>query len=55
MTCDVGYLYAQDRLLGDRQATGQEWPFLTRTMQTQCEVFGTTMDVEGQVGTISVK
>ncbi|MBI4000541.1 MAG: hypothetical protein HY348_02015 [Nitrospira defluvii] len=48
-------LYAQDRLLGERLANEQEWEFLTRTMQAKCKAFGTTMEAEGQVGTISVK
>jgi hypothetical protein len=51
----VGHLYAQDRLLGERQATGQEWQFLTRTMQAKCKAFGTTLEVEEKAGTISVK
>jgi poly-gamma-glutamate synthesis protein (capsule biosynthesis protein) len=38
-----------------RLADEQEWQFLQRTMQAKCNVFGTTMDVEGQVGTITVK
>ena len=38
-----------------RLADEQEWQFLQRTMQAKCKVFGTTMDVEGQVGTITVK
>ena len=41
--------------LGVRVANEQERQFLLRTMQTKCKVFGTTMNVEGQVGTISVK
>jgi poly-gamma-glutamate synthesis protein (capsule biosynthesis protein) len=41
--------------LGVRVANEQERQFLLRTMHTKCKVFGTTMDVEGQVGTISVK
>jgi hypothetical protein len=50
----VEHLYAQDRLLGERQATGQEWPFLNRTMQAKCKAFGTKMDVEGQVATVTL-
>ena len=41
--------------LGVRLANEQEWQFLTRTMQAKCKTFGTTMEVEGRVGTISVK
>ena len=37
-----------------RLANEQEWQFLTRTMQTKCKVFGTTMEVEGQVGMIAL-
>jgi hypothetical protein len=42
-------------LLREPQATGQEWPFLKRTMQAKCKAFGTTMEVEEKAGTISVK
>jgi hypothetical protein len=45
-------LYAQDRSLGERLANEQERQFLTRTMQAKCKTFGTTMEVEGEVGTI---
>lgn len=38
-----------------RRANEQEWQFLTRSMQAKCKAFGATMDVEGQVGTISMK
>ena len=38
------------RLAKDREIT-----FLQRTMQAKCKAFGTKMEVEGQVGTISVK
>jgi poly-gamma-glutamate synthesis protein (capsule biosynthesis protein) len=38
-----------------RLARDQEVEFLNRTMQAKCKVFGTTMEVEGQVGTINVK
>jgi hypothetical protein len=41
--------------LGVPLANEQEWQFLKRTMQAKCKAFGTTMDVEGQVGTITVK
>jgi poly-gamma-glutamate capsule biosynthesis protein CapA/YwtB (metallophosphatase superfamily) len=41
--------------LGVRLATEQEWQFLKRTMQAKCKTFGTMMDVEGQVGTITMK
>jgi poly-gamma-glutamate capsule biosynthesis protein CapA/YwtB (metallophosphatase superfamily) len=40
--------------LGVRLANEQEWQFLTRTMQAKCKTFTTTMDVEGQVGTIHI-
>lgn len=40
--------------LGVRLANEQEWQFLKRTMQAKCRAFGTTMDVEGQVGKITV-
>jgi len=40
--------------LSVRLANEQERQFLTRTMQAKCKAFGTTMDVEGQVGTIHV-
>ena len=40
--------------LGVRLANVQEWQFLTRTMQAKCKAFGTTMKVEGPVGTITV-
>lgn len=40
--------------LGVRLANEQEWQFLTRTMQAKCKAFGTTMKVEGPVGTITV-
>jgi hypothetical protein len=50
----VGHLYAQDRLLGERQATGQERPFLTRTIQAKCKAFETKMDVEEQVATLTL-
>lgn len=39
---------------GVRLANEQEWQFLTRTMQAKCKVFGTTMDIEEQSGTVSV-
>lgn len=38
-----------------RLANDQELAFLQRTMQAKCKAFGTTMEVQGQVGTISVK
>jgi poly-gamma-glutamate synthesis protein (capsule biosynthesis protein) len=38
-----------------RLAKNQEIAFLQRTMQAKCKTFGTTMEVEGQVGAISVK
>jgi len=38
-----------------RLAKDQEIAFLQRTMQAKCKAFGTTMTVEGQVGTINVK
>jgi poly-gamma-glutamate synthesis protein (capsule biosynthesis protein) len=38
-----------------RLAKDQEIAFLQRTMQAKCKAFGTTMEVEGQVGTINVK
>jgi len=38
-----------------RLANDQELAFLQRTMQAKCKAFETTMEVEGQVGTISVK
>jgi poly-gamma-glutamate synthesis protein (capsule biosynthesis protein) len=41
--------------MGVRLANEEERKFLTRTMQTKCKAFGTTMDVEGEVGTITVK
>jgi poly-gamma-glutamate synthesis protein (capsule biosynthesis protein) len=41
--------------LGVRRANEQERQFLTRSMQAKCNAFGTTMDVEGQVGTIRMK
>jgi poly-gamma-glutamate capsule biosynthesis protein CapA/YwtB (metallophosphatase superfamily) len=41
--------------LGVRRANEHEWQFLTRTMQAKCKAFGTMMEVEGQVGGISVK
>lgn len=40
--------------LAVRLANEQEWQFLTRTMQAKCKVFGTTMDIEEQAGTVSV-
>ncbi len=40
--------------LGVRLANEQERGFLIRTMQAKCKAFGTTMSVEGQVGTITV-
>jgi poly-gamma-glutamate synthesis protein (capsule biosynthesis protein) len=40
--------------LGVQLANEQEWQFLRRTMQAKCRLFGTTMDVEGQVGTITL-
>lgn len=40
--------------LAVRLANEQEWQFLTRTMQAKCKVFGTTMDIEEQSGTVSV-
>ena len=40
--------------LGVRLANEQEWQFLTRTMQAKCKAFGTTMKVDGRVGTITV-
>ena len=33
----------------------RRWNFSYRTMQAKCKAFGTTMEVEGQVGTINVK
>jgi poly-gamma-glutamate synthesis protein (capsule biosynthesis protein) len=41
--------------LSVRLANEPEWQFLKRTMQSKCKAFGTTMDMEGQVGTISVQ
>lgn len=41
--------------LGVRLANEQEWQFLKRTMQAKCKTFGTTMEVEGQVGIITVE
>ncbi|MBU6434081.1 MAG: CapA family protein [Nitrospirae bacterium] len=38
-----------------RLAKNNEVEFLSRTMQAKCKAFGTTMEVEGQVGTINVK
>jgi poly-gamma-glutamate capsule biosynthesis protein CapA/YwtB (metallophosphatase superfamily) len=38
-----------------RLAKGQEIALLQRAMQAKCEGFGTTMEVEGMVGTINVK
>jgi hypothetical protein len=39
-----------------RLAKDQEVEFLSRTMQTKCKAFRTMMmEVEGQIGTISVK
>jgi len=38
-----------------RLAKDQEIAFLHRTMQAKCKAFGTIMELEGQVGTISVK
>jgi hypothetical protein len=38
-----------------RLAKDEEIAFLQRTMQAKCMAFGTIMQVEGQVGTISVK
>ena len=38
-----------------RLAKDTEVEFLSRTMQAKCKAFGTTMEVEGQVGTISMK
>jgi poly-gamma-glutamate capsule biosynthesis protein CapA/YwtB (metallophosphatase superfamily) len=38
-----------------RLAKDQEVAFLQRPMQTKCKAFGTIMEVEGQVGMISVK
>ena len=38
-----------------RLAKDQEIAFLQRTMQAKCKAFGTTMEVEGPVGTISMK
>lgn len=40
---------------GVRLANEQEWQFLKRTMQAKCKAFGTTMEVEGQVGIITVE
>ena len=40
--------------LGLRLANEEEWQFLTRTMQAKCKAFGTTMEVEGQAGTIHI-
>ena len=37
-----------------RLAMGQETALLQRTMQAKCKVFGTTMEVEGQVGQCEV-
>lgn len=41
--------------LGVRLADEQEREFLVRTIQSKCRTFGTVMDVEGRVGTITVK
>jgi len=41
--------------LGVRLANEQEREFLVRTIQSKCRAFGTVMDVEGRVGTITVK
>jgi len=38
-----------------RLAKDQEVEFLNRTMQAKCKAFGTIMEVEGQVGMITVK
>ncbi|MBI3806899.1 MAG: CapA family protein [Nitrospirae bacterium] len=38
-----------------RLARDQEVTFLQRTMQAKCKAFGTTMELEGQVGMITVK
>jgi poly-gamma-glutamate synthesis protein (capsule biosynthesis protein) len=38
-----------------RLAKDKEVEFLSMTMQAKCRAFGTVMDVEGQVGTITVK
>lgn len=40
--------------LGVRMGNEQEWQFLKRTMQTKCRTFGTVLEVEGQVGTVTV-
>jgi poly-gamma-glutamate synthesis protein (capsule biosynthesis protein) len=40
--------------LGVRMGNEQEWQFLKRTMQTKCRTFGTVLEVEGQVATITV-
>ncbi len=40
---------------GVRLANEREWQFLQRNMQANCKAFGTIMDMDGQVGTISVK
>lgn len=41
--------------LGVRLANEQEREFLVRTIQSKCRAFGTIIDVEGRVGTITVK
>lgn len=40
--------------LGVRLANEQEWQFLQRTMQAKCKAFGTSMEVEGRIGTITL-
>ena len=40
---------------GVRLANEREWQFLKRTMQAKCRAFGTTIELEGQIGTISVQ
>lgn len=41
--------------LGVRLASELEREFLVRTIQSKCRAFGTVIDVEGRVGTITVK
>ena len=41
--------------LSVRLANKQEWQFLKRTMQAKCRAFGTTIELEEQMGTISVQ
>jgi len=40
---------------GVRLANKREWQFLKRTMQAKCRAFGTTIELEEQMGTISVQ